>query len=747
MSEVHVARDEVLARDVAVKLVALAQGDSSAIDRLEREARAIASLSHENVVTVHDAVRDRHEAAVVMELLPGGTLADRIAAEAPMGWREALEITAEVARGLQAAHERGIVHRDVKPTNVLFTAGGQARVADFGIAGVADATTHTTTVRGSVPYVAPEQVDGRRPDPRTDVYALGCVLVEMLTGRPPFAGDTTAAVIGQHLHRSPEPPGARMRGVPAGVDALVLGMLAKDPASRPRDMGAVLAEIGRLLDDDAAEATTPLPPPATPNAPTVPVASTTPLAPPVPELPVTRDRRTRRGVVVATLGVVVLALLAAWGLQAEDPGATAAPEASPNPSPDATLTTGPDDASSSPADPPPSTAPAPPRTVPEATTAFRRALADGRGAGEVSVKAEEELDKLATEILQKHDEDKPEDVRKKADELQDKIDEYVGKGEVTSDRAATLRDRAPPFAGSPDAAQPCASRARAPVSRRSALVVGDDLLGDLLHGLPPLHGLLLDRAEGLRLGHALLVHEQALGTVDELARLEPSGEVVDLGLEPGHLAEAPRGDLDGREQVVLLEGLDEVGHRPGATGLLDQVPLAECREDEDGGQPLLGDLLGGSDAVHDGHLDVEDAQVGAQLAGQPDGGGAVGDLGDDVEPLLDQHLLEVEADERLVLGDQHPGGAHRVTVDRGLPGIGVGRLRRAGVRHGVPSRSKRRSSNRSCSASRSSASRRASSSRTACRSRSVRAARHSRSASGVCATRCRVSASSATSDR
>lgn len=265
MGEVLAAEDERLGRRVAVKVLSpeLA-ADPAAVARFRREARAAAALSHPNVVRVLDAASDGDLHFIVMELVEGPTLAERLRDEGPLDPDDALTVATAVARGLEAAHRSGLVHRDVKPSNVLLTAAGQPKVADFGIAAAVDASTTVTAVHGSVPYVAPEQARGGRSDARTDVYGLGCVIFEMLTGRPPFTGDTSAAVLSQHLHEPPPAPSTLREGLPADLDTVVLAALAKDPGRRYPDVAALRADLERLAAGRAPggvppSPTTPLP--------------------------------------------------------------------------------------------------------------------------------------------------------------------------------------------------------------------------------------------------------------------------------------------------------------------------------------------------------------------------------------------------------------------------------------------------------------------------------------------------------
>ncbi len=249
MAVVYGAHDEVLDRPVAVKVLAdhLLDDDRS-LDRFEREARAAAGLNHPNVVAVHDASSDGDTHFLVMERVQGESLAQRLKASGPMGVDESLALGDSVAAALAAAHGRQIVHRDVKPSNILLTDDGQVKVTDFGIArAVAAAATQTAVVMGSVPYIAPEQLDGRSgADPRSDLYALGCVLYECLTGRPPFVSDTSAAVLGQHLHLPAPRVSDHRPGVGDPVDELLASLLAKDPDDRPPSAADLRQRIARV---------------------------------------------------------------------------------------------------------------------------------------------------------------------------------------------------------------------------------------------------------------------------------------------------------------------------------------------------------------------------------------------------------------------------------------------------------------------------------------------------------------------
>lgn len=250
MAVVYRARDGVLHREVALKVLQPGRaGDASFVRRFEREARAVAALNHPNVVAVHDTGEDDGTYYLVMELVRGPTLADLLEEEGPLAAVRAVGIAHGVCMGLAAAHRKGIVHRDVKPSNVVFDAESDTvKVADFGLARSATEATVSTTVYGSAPYMAPEQARGGAVDPRTDVYAMGCVLFEMLTGQPPFTGDSPLAVVAQHQSQDP-PSMSEQRDVPTDLGALVARCLEKDPADRFADadaLGSALAPFAEL---------------------------------------------------------------------------------------------------------------------------------------------------------------------------------------------------------------------------------------------------------------------------------------------------------------------------------------------------------------------------------------------------------------------------------------------------------------------------------------------------------------------
>jgi serine/threonine protein kinase len=255
MGTVYRATDRVLSRTVAVKVLppVVADADPVQLARFEREGRAAASLSHPGVVAVYDAGSDDATRYIVMELVSGRDLSVILSEQAPLAPAFAAAIGAQVADALAAAHAAGIVHRDIKPANVMVDSDGAVTVLDFGIARAPGASqlTEASTVLGTATYMAPEQAEGRPADARSDIYSLGCLLYALLTGRPPFTGATPAAVARRQLDGSAKPPRRLNPRVPASLDALVMAMLAKNPAERPQT-AADVARCLRRLDARAA---------------------------------------------------------------------------------------------------------------------------------------------------------------------------------------------------------------------------------------------------------------------------------------------------------------------------------------------------------------------------------------------------------------------------------------------------------------------------------------------------------------
>ena len=254
MATVYLATDTRLDRVVAVKVMRpLLAEDPDFVERFAREARSAARLSSPEVVAVHDQGTDAATgtAFLVMEHVAGGTLRE-VLEQGPVHPVRALNLLEPVLRALAAAHAAGLVHRDVKPENVLLGDDGRVKVADFGLARAVETsslTMATGLLIGTVAYLAPEQVEQGRADPRSDVYAAGIVLFELLTGAPPFDADTPLSVAFRHVHEDVPAPGTQVPGIPAALDELVVRATRRDPSARPVDAGAFLAELQVVRDD------------------------------------------------------------------------------------------------------------------------------------------------------------------------------------------------------------------------------------------------------------------------------------------------------------------------------------------------------------------------------------------------------------------------------------------------------------------------------------------------------------------
>src|SRR5579859_6724781 len=243
MATVYLATDTRLDREVALKVMhADLARDADFVARFIGEAKSVAKLSHPNIVGVYDQGADGQYLYLAMEYVPGRTLRELLRERGWLPWQEALSVIDPVLAGLAAAHQAGIVHRDVKPENVLLTADGRVKVVDFGLARATAAVGNTRAgqIIGSVNYIAPEQVTAAPTDARTDVYSAGIMLFEMLTGRLPFGGDTPLALAYAHVNSDVPVVSTVVGGIPPSVDQLMRAVTSRDPNQRPADAGVFL---------------------------------------------------------------------------------------------------------------------------------------------------------------------------------------------------------------------------------------------------------------------------------------------------------------------------------------------------------------------------------------------------------------------------------------------------------------------------------------------------------------------------
>ena len=318
MAEVHAAYDHTLGREVAIKLLLERfREDETFTRRFQDEARHVARLNHPNLVAVYDTGADQGQPYIVMELVEGRSLQQAIAAGGLTEDR-ALEVVADVCSALSYAHERGLIHRDIKPGNILLADDGSVKVTDFGIARAVDneTVTRTAAVLGTAAYLSPEQAQGREIDPRSDLYSLGVVLYESLTGQQPFAGDSPVTVAYQHVQEQPRPPRELDPSISPAAEAIAMRALAKNPVNRYQSAGEMRTDLVNARVGQPVTAPAVLPPDET---------ALLAADPSTRGVRTHEQERRRRGLVAALL--VLLGLLALVGgvfalmnlLAADDP--------------------------------------------------------------------------------------------------------------------------------------------------------------------------------------------------------------------------------------------------------------------------------------------------------------------------------------------------------------------------------------------------------------------------------------------
>ncbi|GAA4484853.1 Stk1 family PASTA domain-containing Ser/Thr kinase [Rhodococcus olei] len=341
MSEVHLARDLRLSRDVAIKVLrADLARDPTFYLRFRREAQNAAALNHPAIVAVYDTGEAETDGGplpyIVMEYVDGVTLRDIVRSEGPMAPRRAMEVIADVCAALDFSHRNGIVHRDIKPANIMINRAGAVKVMDFGIArAISDSSspmTQTAAVIGTAQYLSPEQARGEQVDARSDVYSLGCVLFEILTGEPPFKGDSPVAVAYQHVREDPAVPSSVNPDIPRELDSVILKAMSKNPANRYQSAAEMRGDLVRVLGGQRPAApmvmsdedrTTILGAVDNSGYAATPAATPTPAAAPGAGTPEPNSRRTLKWALLAIGALVVIGIIGAflWSL---GPGSKAA---------------------------------------------------------------------------------------------------------------------------------------------------------------------------------------------------------------------------------------------------------------------------------------------------------------------------------------------------------------------------------------------------------------------------------------
>ena len=424
MATVFRGTDRLLGRTVAVKVLAAEfANDRKFVERFQREAQAAAGLNHPNVVSVFDIGSADGLHYIVMEFVEGRTLADIIREEGALPPQRAAEIAVAVCRALSTAHEKGMVHRDVKPGNVLLTPDDGVKVADFGIARVTagEPLTATGSVMGTASYLSPEQAKGEKVDARSDIYSLGCVLYEMLTGRAPFEADTPVSIAYKHVEEEPTAPSTVNPAVPHELEAVVMKALAKDPADRHHSTAEMASDLRQAAAAAADEATKVISPedrtavlPVSPGGP----ASTAPLPAPV----IREEWRRFWPFAAAAGGLAILGIVLALTLGGDE---TPAPIGEQTAAPSA----------------PPATTPPPEPPVTSVEDAFQSiALAVTAAVTGGTLESDDGQDLLgrAQEAVDKYQENKLEEAVGKLGELETKVGELITEQKISEEAAGPI---------------------------------------------------------------------------------------------------------------------------------------------------------------------------------------------------------------------------------------------------------------------------------------------------------------------
>lgn len=444
MAEVFVASDLVLGRLVAVKRIrSAAIADETARARFAREARALARVNHPNVVTVFDAVESDGRPFLVMELVDGTTLRDALDAKTGLLPSRALAIAGGIAAGLAAVHAQGIVHRDLKPSNVFITSSGAVKIGDFGIARIASdpALTRTGEVFGSAPYVAPEQLRGDDVDDRADLYALGCVMFEMLAGRPPFEGDDPMSLTYHHVHTEPPRLETLVSGMPGALASIVNQLLAKDPEDRPRtaeDVSTALATVPDIVPETGRDGRGDMAPDEV--APTEPVPRTVTAVLPPARTDAERAHRTVASWVpwaaLVTLGAIALLVLNAvtgWDFGAASTQQRSSPRASASSPPSSVASASPTTS--------PATATLPPVLSPsDAALGIVALIQEMESSGALDGRLAKDLEHGVDDVLKDMDRGDVEGATKDVGSMRDVIASAVDRGEVSPENGQTIQD-------------------------------------------------------------------------------------------------------------------------------------------------------------------------------------------------------------------------------------------------------------------------------------------------------------------